>query len=185
MLRLMFIFSVGFALGNATSAASTWTQYRGSNHDAYYAAPIRTNWTGEAPRVLWRTPMPAALSSLSVANGRLFTMGLRRHLNQDREFCIALNADTGAELWATPIDIADYPDGGVGSDEDRKSTRLNSSHGYISYAVFCLKKKNTSDQFLGLISLTHVINDIICFNTRNRDDVYLVLLLAVYLVILL
>src|SRR2546429_2180585 len=27
---------------------------------------------------------------------------------------------------------------------DRKSTRLNSSHGYISYAVFCLKKKNTT-----------------------------------------
>src|SRR2546429_4065639 len=25
--------------------------------------------------------------------------------------------------------------------EDRKSTRLNSSHGYISYAVFCLEKK--------------------------------------------
>src|SRR5256884_1621485 len=29
------------------------------------------------------------------------------------------------------------------SDRDRKSTRLNSSHGYISYAVFCLKKKKT------------------------------------------
>src|SRR5687768_11148364 len=29
----------------------------------------------------------------------------------------------------------------VPADEDRKSTRLNSSHGYISYAVFCLKKK--------------------------------------------
>src|SRR6266436_8119236 len=28
-----------------------------------------------------------------------------------------------------------------GSLGDRKSTRLNSSHGYISYAVFCLKKK--------------------------------------------
>src|SRR2546422_4516164 len=28
-----------------------------------------------------------------------------------------------------------------GVDQDRKSTRLNSSHGYISYAVFCLKKK--------------------------------------------
>src|SRR2546422_3126090 len=27
------------------------------------------------------------------------------------------------------------------SGRDRKSTRLNSSHGYISYAVFCLKKK--------------------------------------------
>src|SRR5687768_5532773 len=29
------------------------------------------------------------------------------------------------------------------AEEDRKSTRLNSSHGYISYAVFCLKKKKT------------------------------------------
>src|SRR5687768_18097125 len=29
-----------------------------------------------------------------------------------------------------------------GGRRDRKSTRLNSSHGYISYAVFCLKKKN-------------------------------------------
>src|SRR2546422_6760671 len=28
--------------------------------------------------------------------------------------------------------------------KDRKSTRLNSSHGYISYAVFCLKKKKTT-----------------------------------------
>src|SRR3712207_7174711 len=28
---------------------------------------------------------------------------------------------------------------------DRKSTRLNSSHANISYAVFCLKKKNSSD----------------------------------------
>src|SRR6201994_344180 len=28
---------------------------------------------------------------------------------------------------------------------DRKSTRLNSSHGYISYAVFCLKNKNYAD----------------------------------------
>src|SRR2546422_5595921 len=31
---------------------------------------------------------------------------------------------------------------GVHREQDRKSTRLNSSHGYISYAVFCLKKKN-------------------------------------------
>src|SRR2546422_3570326 len=32
---------------------------------------------------------------------------------------------------------------------DRKSTRLNSSHGYISYAVFCLKKKNTGPHIRG------------------------------------
>src|SRR2546422_1968884 len=33
-----------------------------------------------------------------------------------------------------------------GPSRDRKSTRLNSSHGYISYAVFCLKKKNVIRQ---------------------------------------
>src|SRR2546429_4209473 len=33
---------------------------------------------------------------------------------------------------------------GHGRIVDRKSTRLNSSHGYISYAVFCLKKKKKS-----------------------------------------
>src|SRR2546427_5326546 len=34
---------------------------------------------------------------------------------------------------------------GAGSEEDRKSTRLNSSHSQISYAVFCLKKKKKQD----------------------------------------
>src|SRR5205809_2782201 len=33
---------------------------------------------------------------------------------------------------------------GLLAARDRKSTRLNSSHGYISYAVFCLKKKTTN-----------------------------------------
>src|SRR5205807_9537312 len=36
---------------------------------------------------------------------------------------------------------ADAPAGLTGEEEDRKSTRLNSSHLVISYAVFCLKKK--------------------------------------------
>src|SRR2546422_7659657 len=35
---------------------------------------------------------------------------------------------------------------GARTQRDRKSTRLNSSHGYISYAVFCLKKKKKRQQ---------------------------------------
>src|SRR3712207_6872848 len=44
-----------------------------------------------------------------------------------------------------------------GHDQDRKSTRLNSSHANISYAVFCLKKKtyNLSSYLLTYIS-THL-----------------------------
>src|SRR5256886_11567475 len=36
--------------------------------------------------------------------------------------------------------------GTVTGDRDRKSTRLNSSHSQISYAVFCLKKKTREDR---------------------------------------
>src|SRR2546430_3879525 len=43
------------------------------------------------------------------------------------------------------------PDDSV-ADEDRKSTRLNSSHSQISYAVFCLNKNNPTSQ-LGLRTL--------------------------------
>src|SRR5207248_6380677 len=47
-----------------------------------------------------------------------------------------------------------------GSEGDRKSTRLNSSHRTISYAVFCLKKKkknhSTSSRFLSNPASTHM-----------------------------
>src|SRR5207244_13470456 len=40
-------------------------------------------------------------------------------------------------------DLTDYGEVLAGVERDRKSTRLNSSHQIISYAVFCLKKKKT------------------------------------------
>src|SRR3712207_7392295 len=43
--------------------------------------------------------------------------------------------NTRPELYLRPIGL-------VVEEADRKSTRLNSSHANISYAVFCLKKKN-------------------------------------------
>src|SRR2546422_2302748 len=51
------------------------------------------------------------------------------------------------------VQVTDPARGSVGSGEvqcekDRKSTRLNSSHGYISYAVFCLKKKKSHHSHL-------------------------------------
>src|SRR3712207_8208988 len=50
---------------------------------------------------------------------------------------------------AIPVGIVVYDDDGpvrsIWGEEDRKSTRLNSSHANISYAVFCLKKKKTPD----------------------------------------
>src|SRR2546422_8484710 len=52
---------------------------------------------------------------------------------------------------------------------DRKSTRLNSSHGYISYAVFCLKKKKKSTN--------SEPQELDCIRRQSRVDphIYLVL----------
>src|SRR5687768_18003389 len=48
----------------------------------------------------------------------------------------------------------------VRQGEDRKSTRLNSSHGYISYAVFCLKKKNKNKKiYTGIISALYFFDN--------------------------
>src|SRR4051812_49903843 len=45
-----------------------------------------------------------------------------------------------------PVDLGDRRGDLGGLAEDRKSTRLNSSHMSISYAVFCLKKKKKHQQ---------------------------------------
>src|SRR2546422_1952524 len=55
------------------------------------------------------------------------------------DFAFALPAGSGA----TGVAIQD--DSVAWIAKDRKSTRLNSSHGYISYAVFCLKKKKKKE----------------------------------------
>src|SRR2546430_6167260 len=43
-----------------------------------------------------------------------------------------------------------------GSGQDRKSTRLNSSHSQISYAVFCLKKKKKKSEYKGREATRHI-----------------------------
>src|SRR2546422_6758293 len=56
-------------------------------------------------------------------------------------------AELAALGFALPGTLADRMTRcGRANCRDRKSTRLNSSHGYISYAVFCLKKKKTQVQ---------------------------------------
>src|SRR2546430_567119 len=65
---------------------------------------------------------------------------------------------------------------GAGSYQDRKSTRLNSSHSQISYAVFCLKKKKKSNSkislqmkligFLSIIASPNIIQVSHCASPR-------------------
>src|SRR2546429_4462248 len=54
----------------------------------------------------------------------------------------------------------------VDSQADWKSTRLNSSHGYISYAVFCLKKKTHAH-----VTVNHLTANIASYNAKADDHV--------------
>src|SRR2546429_1378953 len=57
---------------------------------------------------------------------------------------VAGHANYNRDARGRPVPLADAPQILGHEIADRKSTRLNSSHGYISYAVFCLKKKKNT-----------------------------------------
>src|SRR5256886_11280931 len=65
--------------------------------------------------------------------GTAYIAGFRWALERDYAFVFEMDADFSHD----PVYLKDFL-----KAIDRKSTRLNSSHSQISYAVFCLKKKN-------------------------------------------
>src|ERR1041385_6730457 len=92
-------------------------------------------------KLKWAFGLPGAASMYSqptIAGGRVL-------FGADTGYVYSLDARTGCLAWgfqaAAGVRNA-VSVGPVKGHADRKSTRLNSSHGYISYAAFCLKKKN-------------------------------------------
>src|SRR3712207_8651222 len=69
--------------------------------------------------------------------------GLGQHLAGEQ--LVVAPRHPGGRLHVVPVDRLVEPDADEAQLRDRKSTRLNSSHANISYAVFCLKKKKTKD----------------------------------------
>src|SRR5207245_4395696 len=60
-----------------------------------------------------------------------------------------------------------------GVAEDRKSTRLNSSHGSISYAVFCLKKKKNKPDQITVFPTTHLDSDAQVYHAHSVFQQYI------------
>ena len=122
MRALLFILAVAtVALAQANSA--NWPQWRGPNRDGVSKETgLLKQWPAEGPPLLWKASgAGGGFSSFSVANGKLYTMGLRG----TKEFVIAFDAATGKEAWATPNgnafrnDRGDGPRGTPTIDGDR------------------------------------------------------------------
>src|SRR5258708_31198305 len=82
--------------------------------------------------------------------------------SRDASICSGENRSKCVIVWtiwrkATPPVPASVREGGVALRQivDRKSTRLNSSHQIISYAVFCLKKKKKRKKREPICSVVH------------------------------
>src|SRR2546427_2173966 len=70
---------------------------------------------------------------------------LFRSVHRSRDSCAKRTREAGVHA-ARAVGALDVVRALVHEVEDRKSTRLNSSHSQISYAVFCLKKKKKRQQ---------------------------------------
>ena len=127
------------------SLAADWPQFRGNGRGTS-SDRFNTEWVGSITNAVWRVPLTNCLGSLTVRGGRVFTQTRRLVANVDREVCVALNATNGVELWATPVDVADYPHGGVGFDDGPRTTPV--CHGdsvYVSSSYLKLYRLNAAN----------------------------------------
>ena len=102
--------------------ATDWSQYHGPNSDGTSPDLILTQWPTNGPTVLWRNAsLTNGFSSFAVSGGRAFVQVSKDDGNGNLlEYCVAVDAGTGANLWATPIgdepwDPSSTGDGGAGS----------------------------------------------------------------------
>ena len=107
--RIVYAFAAAAAL--TISNAGDWAQYRGPSHNGISTERIAA-FSKAGPKQLWKVPMNAGFSSITVAGNLATTLVLREVEGVKREVCIGLDANTGKELWATPLTVAKYDGGG-------------------------------------------------------------------------
>lgn len=100
--------------------AADWPAYRGPRGDSISPETIPASLPPDGPKRLWRVETPAGFSSLAVAGDKVFTVVTRSEDGAPKETCIALEAATGRQLWATATGPAEYPGGGdTGAPDNR------------------------------------------------------------------
>jgi outer membrane protein assembly factor BamB len=121
-----------------------WPQYRGPSHDGISPEVIRTNWSQQAPQVVWRTGLQsggllAGFSTFTVSQGRAYTQIRRSVAGANRELCLALDAATGQELWVTEVGSGDYASTGItGADGPRSTPVVDGDRVYVLSAYLSL-----------------------------------------------
>ena len=100
--------------------AGDWPTYRGANTDGSTDETIaETNWKSKL-KELWKTEAQLGFSSFCVADGKASTLMSREVEGNPMEVCVALDAESGKELWAEQLWIRKVGGGGDAGEPDNK-----------------------------------------------------------------
>ena len=99
-------------------------------------------WTGSAVKQVWKVPSEGGFSSFAVAGGRAFTLVLKEADGAKQESLVALDANSGRELWFAPLSFAKYDGGGdAGTSENKGGDGPRSTPAVSGNQVFTLSSQ--------------------------------------------
>ncbi|MDX1950883.1 MAG: PQQ-binding-like beta-propeller repeat protein [Verrucomicrobiota bacterium] len=142
--------ATGLVLNLSYSNFADWPEYRGPNQNGISSEKI--SWSSQGPRELWKAPMNAGFSSITVSDGKAYTLVLQKIEGVDREVCVAFDATSGKQLWTAPLSVAKYDGGGndgtpdnKGGDGPRSTPAIVGDSVYVLDARLTLHCFNTAD----------------------------------------
>jgi outer membrane protein assembly factor BamB len=100
--------------------AVDWPQYVGPNFNRSTPEKIQKTFPVGGPKAVWRVPVTDGFSSFTVSDGKAFTLVLRDFQGAPRETLVALDANSGKEIWAQPLGPIKINDGGESGEPDNK-----------------------------------------------------------------
>lgn len=103
-----------------SASADSWPQYRGPRGDGISSESIPAALPAEGPKCIWKVAINGGFSSFAVSGGKAFTVMSREMNGETSEACVALDAQTGKELWATRTGLAKYQGGADSGTENNK-----------------------------------------------------------------
>jgi outer membrane protein assembly factor BamB len=122
--KALIVAAVAGALG-AAAAWGNWPQYRGPNHDGTSPQPVAKQFPSDGSKVLWKVPLGEGFGSMAVSGGKLYVLAERK----GQEACLALDANTGKEAWATDIDKTIFE--GQGGNGPRTTPVIDGDRIYV------------------------------------------------------
>lgn len=137
------ILPVGLMISALTINAADWRQYRGAAVDGKTSEKLTTG--SRAPEARWKIAAANGFSSFAISGGRAFTLATREIEGVQRDVLLAVDADSGKELWAVTMSPAKYDGSGnagtgqnSGGDGPRSTPAVDGNRVYILNADLVL-----------------------------------------------